>query len=361
MASLRNKGLFDLVIAHQYPSSKIKKDKILNDLIKDDTPVWYFIGNGSDVKAFNESQNGLNIVQQSNNNDQVFGSLNTNFKGFTLESESLKNLSKLPPIDIRFADFNFNGKVEHLIIQQIGSVVSKKPLMSIVEKSNGVKNAYFLADGLWKWRLQEYALNENTNGIDELIQKTVRYITSKKDKRQLRVNPVKEEFFSDEGVQMDVEVYNDIYEKVYQKEISITVKKEDETKQFSFVNDAGNSRFNLGQLDKGLYSFVAKTSINGKTVKDEGSFVVKEQYLEKITSKADFGLLQRVSKNTGGEFYEYDYFDKLVDKLISTEHKPKIVLTDETLKELINQKWLFFLLILLVTVEWAARKFQGDY
>ena len=110
-----------------------------------------------------------------------------------------------------------------------------------------------------------------------------------------------------------------------------------------------------------MYSFVAKTEVNSKTIKDEGSFVVKEQYLEKITTKADFDLLKKVSKNTGGDFYTLTELDKLINKLVKTEHKPKIVLTDETLKELINEKWLFFLLILLIIFEWVVRKYQGDY
>ena len=260
------KGLFDLVIAHQFPSRKIRKDEILENLTKDGTPIWFFIGNSSDIKSLNEYQKGVNIIQRSSTNDEVFGSINSNFKGFTVENESLKDLQKFPPLEVLFADFRFKGKSENLMYQQIGSVVSSKPLLTFVENGKGIKNAYFLGDGLWKWRLHEYYQNENTNGFDELIQKTVRYITSKKDKRQLRVNPIKEEFFTDEPVQFDVEVYNDIYEKVYQKEIEITIKNEaDEKSQFSFVNAKGNSRFNIGELEKGLYSFIARTENKWKS------------------------------------------------------------------------------------------------
>ena len=123
-----------------------------------------------------------------------------------LSNNNLKNLDKLPPIDVLFGDFNFKGKTNHLLFQKVGSVTTAKPLLTFVEKSNGVKNAYFIGEGLWRWRLHEFAQHENSDGIDELIQKTVRYITTKKDKRQLRVNPTKEEFFSDESVLFDVEV-----------------------------------------------------------------------------------------------------------------------------------------------------------
>ena len=51
----------------------------------------------------------------------------------------------------------------------------------------------------------------------------------------------------------------------------------------------------------------------------------------------------------------------MINKLIGKEHKPKIALTDEILKELINQKWLFFLILFLISLEWVIRKYQGDY
>lgn len=355
-------GIFDLVITHQFPSKSVKQDPLLNTFRKGETPLWYFVGNNSDIKSLNEDQKGLNVVKRSNSNDKVFGSFNPNFSGFKIESESLKNMQKFPPVDVLFADYQFKGKAEDVLRQQIGSVVSSKPLLTFVEMSNGVKNAYFLGDGLWQWRMAEYAQNENTQGFDELIQKTVRYITAKKDKRQLRVTPIKEEFFTDQSVQFDVEVYNDIYEKIYQKEVKIAVKDENNTtKEFSFVNDESNSRFSIGQLEKGIYTFIATAQVNGKTIRDEGELVIKEQYLEEITTQADFDLLQKIAKNSGGEFFSLGNFNAMVDKLIATEHKPKIVLTDEILKELINQKWIFYLLLILISVEWVIRKYQGDY
>ena len=355
-------GLFDLIVLHQFPSRKNKKDEVLKSFAKENTPVWHFIGNNSDIKGLNNYQKNLKATIKSSNNDDAFGVINNDFKGFELKSESLKNLQKLPPLSVPFGDFSFSGKASSLLFQQIGPVKTEKPILTFVENSNGIKNAYFIGEGLWRWRINEFALRENSDGIDELIQKTVRYITTKKDKRQLRVSPVKEEFFSDESTTLDVEVYNDIYEKIYQQDVELTISDESgNEKKFNFVNDITKSRFSLGRLEKGLYNFSAKTVVNGKTKTDEGSFVVKEQFIEQISTQADFNLLNTIASNNKGAFYSENNIDKLIDELILKEHKPKIVLTDETLKELINQKWLFFLIILLVTAEWGVRKYQGDY
>ena len=42
--------------------------------------------------------------------------------------------------------------------------------------------------------------------------------------------------------------------------------------------------------------------------------------------------------------------------LLVSAHKPK---TPEELKELLNQKWIFFLLLSLVSLEWFIRKWNG--
>ena len=354
-------GFFDLIILHQFPSKTNKKSEVLKKFTKENTPMWYFIGNNTDIKEFNTSQNTLEISPKSSKNDVVSGAISSTFSVFTIENENLKSLDKLPPIDVLFADFNFRGKTNHLLFQKVGSITTEKPLLTFIEKGNGVKNAFFIGEGLWRWRLHEFAQHENSDGIDELIQKTVQYITAKKDKRQLRVNPAKEEFFSDENTLIDVEVYNAIYEKIYQKEIKIILNNDSISTEFSFVNDENNSRFNLGRLEKGLYNFTASTEIDGEIIKDEGSFVVKEQYLEKITTKANFELLKNISDNSNGNFFLFDNVDNLIQQLITKEHKPKIVLTDETLEELMHQKWIFFLLIFLISIEWGIRKYQGDY
>jgi len=52
----------------------------------------------------------------------------------------------------------------------------------IYSEINGVKNANFLGDGLWKWKMRDYVDHNNHNLFNELISKTVQYLSVKADK-----------------------------------------------------------------------------------------------------------------------------------------------------------------------------------
>ena len=52
--------------------------------------------------------------------------------------------------------------------------------------------------------------------------------------------------------------------------------------------------------------------------------------------------------------------EALKNKLLTTQAQ-SIVHSSEDISELINLKWLFYLLIALVSVEWFIRKFRGSY
>lgn len=355
-------GAFDVLIVHHFPTRKMRTDAVYEKYATAQIPTWYFVGNGTDLSLFNKISGLVEIEQKSSKNDEVSGVLNPQFSGFKINEESLNKLHRFPPVSVPFANYNFKRPSEHVLYQQIGNLPTEKPLLSFVRNTSGIRNAYFFGDGLWQWKINEFTLFDHNKGFNELVQKTVRYIATKNDRRKLRVNPVKEEFFTNEPVAIDIEVYNDIYEKIYQQKVELTVQNESGfSKPFTFVNDELKSRFSLGQLGKGVYSFTASTNVNGKVERDEREFLVKEQYLESLSLKADFDLLKRISANNSGKFYTEKSVNALTKELSETPHPAKIILVDEVLEEIIHQKWLFFVLMLLLTIEWATRKFSGDY
>jgi hypothetical protein len=87
--------------------------------------------------------------------------------------------------------------------------------------------------------------------------------------------------------------------------------------------------------------------------------VVKRQAeLQDLT--ADFDMLRKLSANSGGKFYAVNRFDDLRDELRKTEAKT-ILHSEESFNAMVNLKWVFWLLLLMVSMEWFARKFFGSY
>jgi len=75
---------------------------------------------------------------------------------------------------------------------------------------------------------------------------------------------------------------------------------------------------------------------------------------------ADFGLLRELATKTGGEFVQPASLSQLIQKL-KTNRAPDHLESSEDMVELIHLKWLFFLILVLLGVEWGLRKYHGGY
>jgi hypothetical protein len=53
--------------------------------------------------------------------------------------------------------------------------------------------------------------------------------------------------------------------------------------------------------------------------------------------------------------------DKLAEKLMAREDIKTISYTEKKLNDLINLKWIFFIILALISAEWFMRKRNGAY
>lgn len=91
-----------------------------------------------------------------------------------------------------------------------------------------------------------------------------------------------------------------------------------------------------------------------------GEFVVRDEQLEALNPTADFNLLRQLSQQTGGQFFTGNQFGDL-QKYLLNRQVPDRLRASEELRESINLRWLFFVLLLLLTAEWGLRKYLGGY
>jgi hypothetical protein len=109
-----------------------------------------------------------------------------------------------------------------------------------------------------------------------------------------------------------------------------------------------------------LYSYSASADILGKKEVSTGQFMVSNSDLETINTKAYFDLLKTLSNENNGDFV---YYKNAIELRNSLKNKGLInkVISNEEMKDLINIKWILFLLIVLASFEWAFRKYLGGY
>jgi hypothetical protein len=214
---------------------------------------------------------------------------------------------------------------------------------------------------VWRWRLNEFDRTENTVAFDEIFGKMIQFLCTSDDKRKFRSYPIKQEFSNAEPVIFESQVYNDLFEPVYGNTIKLDLTHESGTKtSYAYVTSPGNIRYEIGGLKEGVYRYRAGTDLQGKAEEVRGEFAVVEPDTELQNLTADFGLLRKLSSTSGGRFYTASEIDDLQNDLLRREAKSTIH-TEEAYSNLLNLKWVFWLLLVLISLEWFARKYHGSY
>lgn len=344
--------IYDVVVFHGAFTSGIQFTP------KENPGLWYILSNESSIASANKNLPYINIERRGSQPDKVVGSFNQNFSKFKIEDASA--FEEYPPIEVPFGNYSLNGPVEVLMYQQLGSVKTQKPLMAVYDDGSQ-KSAVLLGQNIWKWKLQEAAINENTIQFENLITKTIQFLSVKNDKKQFRFN-VRENSFSDsEPALFDVEVYNDIYERIYGNNIQITLTSEsDQIQNYNFTDSEYNPTFRSPVLAPGIYTYQAQVKVGDKILTDQGEFSIQDINPEFLNLTADHQLLKNLSNKTGGSYAHFNELDRLIDEINKREFK-SVIKSEEELVPLYRAWWWYLIIFILFSSEWFLRKYWGGY
>lgn len=351
-------GFADLLIVHgaletggKWPLSTLEQLK--------PGATLYIITARSNLRQLSSLPIGL-AFEPTGQRDEATPLVNGDFVKFAF-SENLNGIfTQYPPATVPFGRFNFPPTAEVILLQRIGSVATDRPLLLTTETASG-KSGVLLAENFWRWRLGEFADRESTAGFDELFSKLIQYLSTREDKRKFRSFAVQPEFSGAAPVQIESQVFNDLFEPIYGQTIDLVVQNENQQRtSYQYVTSPGNTRFRLGNLPPGIYRFTASTLLNGQRETAGGQFLVSEQQAESLNLTADFSLLRELSRQTGGRFVAADQLARLQQEL-TQQPAQSTVRAEDSFKPLINLKWIFFLVVVLIGSEWFIRKYSGGY
>ncbi len=350
---------YDVAVLHQLPGRTAGADIALNFVQKKNIPGLYIIGPQSDIQAFNRLRIGISINGVSSS-DEVTSAVNPNFSTFQLASESAERLQQYPPASVPFGNYQITPNTETVLYQQVGRVRTNKPLLA-VQTSGDKRNATLLASGTWQWRISEAANHQNTSVYDKLITNLIQLLSAPRNKKRLNVYPVQNEYTSSDEIRFEAEAYNQALEPIYGQNITLKITPEEgATKTFNFANGENQAGVNIGSLPGGRYTYSATARINGQLQQDKGEFIVEELQLEALNAVADHSLLYQLASNTGSRLYYPTQLQQLEADLLKEEPKD-VIYSSEELKDIVDMKWLFFVILALICVEWFVRKYNGSY
>ena len=355
-----NVAEFDFVLLHNLPSGRNDASSVLNVMNSRKIPRMFIVGSQTDFNLFNRSQPLLTIQGDIRNTNDVQGIVNSDFNLFTISEDLRSNLPTFNPLVAPFGDFTARGDAQVLLYQRIGKVDTKYPLLLFGEE-NETKIAVLAAEGLWRWRLFDYLQHLNHDIFEELIGKNFQYVTLKSDKRRFRISVSKNIFDENEPVVMDAELYNESYELVNGPDVSLTITNS-EGRDFNYTFNRTTNAYTLsaGVFPVGSYRFTGNVNYNGQSLTYNGQFSVQPIQLELYETTADHGMLRRLSEEYGGAVFFQNQLTDLSNALLEKDIKPVIYSSTRT-RSVINLKWIFFLLLGLLSLEWFLRRYYGGY
>lgn len=351
---------YNLVIMHQVPAKGTNYKSLLAKLKKAAVPVLHILGNTSNINAFNAGNFGLRITENRNNQNEVIPTFNSNFTLFSLSDRASNFLKRLPPVGAPFGNYRKGNSVETLLNQRIGLVETNIPLLMFVVGEE-VKTGFFAAEGLWRWRMADYAEHGNHDIFNELIGKSIQYLSVKDDKSRFRITAAGS-FLENETIIVDAELYNESYELITEPEVTLQIVNEEGVKfPFAFNRSTRQYTLNAGQLPVGQYRYTGQAKVGEKVLTASGAFTVNPVHVELVNTVANHQLLYNLSQRHEGAMVYPENMASLAGLLAARDDVKSVSYTKTSLRDLINVRWIFFLILGLLSLEWFLRKRNGAY
>ena len=323
--------------------------------------MLFVIGSQTSLAEFQRAQNGLIIKGNADKFNDVTATVAKDFSLFTLTDKTAQTITKLPPFTCFFGEFNANPSSKILLHQKINNVETDFPLW-LFNESGDTKFGIICGEGLWRWRLYDFMMNKNQEATNELINKTIQYLSVKSDKRPFRVNLQKNIFQDNEAITFDAQLYNANFELVNTADVAMKIKGEDGKEYDYKFNKTDNAyTLNAGFLPVGSYAYNESVKFGNGEYNAGGKFSVSPLQLEEMRTRADHQVLYQLASQHNGVMHHVSDIEKIAEEIDSKNQLKPILYDTFVTENAINLKWIFFLILALISAEWFMRKYLGGY
>jgi len=348
---------YSLILFHQLPGINGEGLPLIKAIAAAQIPKLYVLGSQTGIAQLNAIEPTLTIASTRSSTAEVLPSLDPSFALFSLTEDEINTIRKFPPLLAPFGSYKTLGETATLFTQQIGSVKTTFPLIFFVKGEN--KIGFICGEGFWKWRLHDAALS-NQKVSSDLIGKMVQYLAVKNDRSRFRIAG-KKRFDENEQIRLDAEVYNEIFELIQMGDVQIEIRNENGKKfTYTFSKTEKAYALNVGILPAGNYTYEASTAIGSKLEMVKGQFAVIPLQLEFLQTTANHQLLNEIAKQSQGQLFYPTQIAALEYAIRNSETIKPLRYTQEDIKSWINLKWIFFLILALLSLEWFIRKWNGN-
>lgn len=355
-----NPNDYGLIILYQLPGLQFNTQDFMRKVKQSTASLWYILGAQSDLPAFSNSQPNVTFTGTNATLQDAFSYPEPNFTAFNLDPAAARQLEGHDPLQAPFGRVTVNVDASVALSQRIGKVKTNNPQLFFIS-DNGRKVAYLVGEGIWRWKLAEGKEESSSKLVESLISGSVQYLSVKDDKRKFKVYTTKNTFDENENILINAVLYNDSYTPVNTPDVNIEIKNEaGKIYRFLFSRNDAAYRLDAGTVPAGTYNYTAKTILGNKEHIAKGLFYVNELLAEYQQTTANHQLLNTMATQTNGKMYMPRDLNKILSAISDSDDIKTLSYEQRKYEELINFKWLFVLIIILLSIEWFFRKRNGE-
>lgn len=351
---------YSLLVLHQLPCKVREADIDIAKLLSSGVPVLFVLGSQSDIARFNALRTGLEIISRIDRQNEATALADRNFTYFSTDNDDVEAFESFPPLTTPFGEYRMSGNSQSLFTARIGNVNSRQPLVAMTQSGNR-RNAFIAGEGLWRWRMADYQRSGSHSHFDRMVSKVMTFIALQPGDRHLMVQSQRR-YSPDQSVIIEAQLYNDNFESVNNIDVKFTLRGDSirGEKDYLFGRNASGYTLNIGPQPAGVYSYEATARLGAEKYTATGSFVVERLDLEAVNTVADHAVMRTIAGTTGGEMVEAHDVGRLSDMLHNRDDLHTIIYRDTRYTDLLNVPLLFVLIIVLLSVEWVVRKYNGE-
>lgn len=324
-----------------------------NLLQNSQTPLLTITGELTDWGFLNEVQ-GSFTLEEAGPEEEVLPELNPSFGYFDV---SQWEVSDYPPLEGELGAYQIFPPNEWVLGQRVKGVSLNEPLFALI-RGEARREAVIFGSGLWKWRMNTYALNGSFRNFDNILGKLWLFLTAGQNTERLSLEyqtlyngqqptVIRARFF-DQALRFDP-----------QARLNLQLYDSTGVEQASYPIPLGRDYYeaDISNLDPGFYSF--EVVAEGTEFRKSGQFRLLAFELENQQLRSNLQGLSRLAEDSGGALYFPSDMARLKDSLLGNDRFRPVRRTRRNIVSLIDYRWLLFLIVSALGTEWFIRKYNG--
>ena len=355
----------DVVVAHNLLGKRWGGMQWTKLLAMNDLPVWWMAADESTWEALQrENDLGVQMTTSGDLTQTHQARLNPSFAALEWPEGLAESLRDWPPFLGPFEQVTWSPAWSTLANRQFGDVETNDAFWGLRGSASGAKQILSIGEGLWRWRMRNFAQNRNHELFDTFIQRQVQFLAAE-DLRKRLVVQTEKRIGADQRVAFSGQAFDAAWNPM--RDATIELKLTDEASQVftrTMVPAKRGFTADFGRMPAGTYQWEALSTLDGTAFDDAGMIIVEDSQIERTHAAADLDALAQIAMATGGSFLGHwkDAERRAAGDAMEAAGIPPTIRHEQTeLREAIDwQLWLMLALALL-TIEWIARRRNLGY